>query len=429
MTHASPGLGQSFRFRLYGVLFLVGCVLFTALCVAFYQRAFSPVVEVRFVSDRAGLQLLEHSDVKIRGLIVGEVRAINVTDDGAVMDLAIQKDKARFIPSNATGRLLPKTLFGEKYIDLTVPEQPAQPIRDGVVLRQDKSAASVEIDQVLNNLMPLLQAVQPEKLNATLTAVATALEGRGEELGENLERLNRLLGKVNPELGTFISDVKALGEVSDIYADATPDLVRVLKNLNVTSGTIVEKEAAIEALIPAVTSTSEKTTRFMLDNGNKIIGVNMATKDVVKLLATYSPQFPCVLDGMSIMIDNANEAFGNGVRPSSNLYVEIVKPRPGYKNPLNLPEFNDYRKPRCYGLPNPKVPFPDYVALDGSEDDIWWKKRGMSSLFVQPGEGASQNDVVKSVVAPVLQQDAADVPDFATLLFGPLATGSVVTIK
>lgn len=429
MTHASPGLGQSFRFRLYGVLFLVGCVLFTALCVAFYQRAFSPVVEVRFVSDRAGLQLLEHSDVKIRGLIVGEVRAINVTDDGAVMDLAIQKDKARFIPSNATGRLLPKTLFGEKYIDLTVPEQPAQPIRDGVVLRQDKSAASVEIDQVLNNLMPLLQAVQPEKLNATLTAVATALEGRGEELGENLERLNDLLGKVNPELGTFIADVKALGEVSDIYSDATPDLVRVLKNLNATSNTIVEKEAAIEALIPAVTSTSEKTTRFMLDNGNKIIGVNMATKDVVKLLATYSPQFPCVLDGMSIMIDNANEAFGNGVRPSSNLYVEIVKPRPGYKNPLNLPEFNDYRKPRCYGLPNPKVPFPDYVALDGSEDDIWWKKRGMSSLFVQPGEGASQNDVVKSVVAPVLQQDAADVPDFATLLFGPLATGSVVTIK
>ncbi|MEO3785848.1 MCE family protein [Actinocorallia sp. B10E7] len=429
MTHASPGTGEKFRSRLYGIVFIVVCVVFVVACLAFYQRAFTPVVKVRFMSDRAGLQLLEHSDVKIRGLIVGEVRKISVTDEGAVMDLAIQKDKAGFIPANATGRLLPKTLFGEKYIDLAPPAQPSQPIRDGVVLHQDKSAESIEIDQVLNNLMPLLQAVQPEKLNATLTAVATALEGRGDQLGENLEQLDRLLGKVNPELNTLVHDIKALGDVSDIYADATPDLVRVLKNINVTSTTIVEKEEAIEALIPAVTSTAEKANRFMLDNGNKIIGVNLATKDVVKLLATYAPQFPCVLDGMSIMIPRANEAFGNGTKPMSSLYVEIVKPRPAYKNPLERVEFNDYRKPRCYGLPNPKVPFPDYVALDGTEDNVWWKKRGISSLFVQPGADTSQNEAVKSIVAPVLRQDSSDVPDFATLLFGPLATGSVVTIK
>ncbi|GAA2721052.1 MCE family protein [Actinocorallia aurantiaca] len=429
MTHASPGTGAKLRSRLYGIAFIVVCAVFVVACLAFYQRAFTPVVKVRFMSDKAGLQLLEHSDVKIRGLIVGEVRKISVTDEGAVMDLAIQKDKAGFIPANATGRLLPKTLFGEKYIDLAAPAQPSQPIRNGAVLHQDKSAESIEIDQVLNNLMPLLQAVQPEKLNATLTAVATALDGRGDQLGENLEQLDRLLGKFNPKLNLLVSDIKALGEVSDIYADATPDLVRVLKNINVTSTTIVEKEEAIEALIPAVTSTSEKAHRFMLDNGNKIIGVNLASRDVVKLLATYAPSFPCVLDGMGIMIPRANEAFGNGRKPASNLYIEIVKPRPAYKNPLDLPEANDYRKPRCYGLPNPKVPFPDYVALDGTEDDVWWKKRGMSGLFVQPGEDASQNDTVKSLVAPVLREDVSDVPDFATLLFGPLATGSVVTIK
>ncbi len=428
MTHASPG-GGSLRPRLYGVAFLLVCTLLVVLCIAFYQRAFTPVVKIKFLSDRAGLQLLEHSDVKIRGLIVGEVRHIGVTGEGAEIDLAIQKDKAKFIPANATGRLLPKTLFGEKYIDLAAPAQTSAPIRNGTVLRQDTSAVSVEIDQVLNDLMPLLQAVQPEKLNVTLTAIATALEGRGEQLGQNLEQLDELLGKVNPELGTFVSDLRDLGAVSDIYADATPDLVRTLKNLNVTSATIVEKEAAIEALIPAVTSTSEKATRFMMDNGNKIIGVNIATRTAVQLLATYSPEIPCVLDGMSKLTPLGDEAFGSGTRPSSNLYIEIVKPRPAYKNPLDLPEYKDHRKPRCYGLPNPKVPFPDYVALDGTEDDVWWKKRGLSSLFVQPSSEETQKDFVKSVVAPVLQEDASDVPDFATLLFGPLATGSVVTVK
>ena len=67
---------------------------------------------------------------------------------------------------------------------------------------------------------------------------------------------------------------------------------------------------------------------------------------------------------------------GGGRRNGSktfNLTIEIVKPRPGYKNPLDLPEVKDQRNPRCYGLPNPKVPFPDYLALDGTEDDLWWK--------------------------------------------------------
>ncbi|MCD0450275.1 MCE family protein [Actinocorallia sp. API 0066] len=422
-------MSEKIKLRVLGVAFLVVCALLLALCIAFYQKAFTSVVTVRFTSDRAGLQLLEHSDVKIRGLVVGEVRKIESDGSGAVIELAIQEDKARFVPSNATGRLLPKTLFGEKYVDLAVPAQPAQPVRDGVVLRQDTSAETVEINKVLDDVLPLLEAVEPAKLQATLNAIATALDGRGDQLGQNLEKLDKLLGKVNPELKQLIYDINALGDVSDVYADITPEFMRALRNLNVTSGTIVDKEAAIESLIPAVTKVSDKGTRFMFDNGNKIIGVNIASKQVLQLLATYSPSFPCIFEGLDIMVDRGDDAFGNNTRPSSNLYIEIVKPRPAYKYPLDLPEAKDYRKPRCYGLPNPKVPFPDYVALDGTEDNIWWKQRGMTDLFVQPGADISQKDLVKALAAPTLQQNADEVPDFATLLFGPLVGGKVVTLK
>src|SRR5690349_9266647 len=99
---------EKIRNRVSGVCFIVVCLLLVALCIAFYNRAFSDVVKIKYTADRAGLQLLPHSDVKIRGLIVGEVRSIDpAPQGGAVMELAIQKDKAKFIPSNATGRLLP----------------------------------------------------------------------------------------------------------------------------------------------------------------------------------------------------------------------------------------------------------------------------------------------------------------------------------
>jgi phospholipid/cholesterol/gamma-HCH transport system substrate-binding protein len=430
MSHATPaGVSEKVRFRIFGLAFLLVVALLLALAVAFYQKAFTPVVTIKFQSPRAGLQLLPHSDVKIRGLIVGEVREIHTTGDGAVLDLAIDKDKAKLIPGNVTGRLLPKTLFGEKYVDLTMPPQPAAPIRSGAVIVHDASQSSVEVGKVLNDLMPILQAVKPEKLNATLNALATALDGRGDQLGENLERLDSLLGKVNPKLKTLMYDIKAAGDVADVYSQATPDLIRALKNINVTSSTLVEKQSAIEALIPAVTGFADKSTRFMNDNGNKIIGVNIANKAVLRVVARYSPSFPCFIKAFAALQKDNNDAMGDGKRPSSNLYIEIVKPRPGFKYPLDLPEAKDYRNPRCYGLPNPKVPFPDYVALDGTEDDIWWKQRNVSSIFVQKGEDQSDMAFLKSVIAPMLDVDPKDVPDLAQLLFGPLAQDSVVNVN
>src|SRR5690606_41563216 len=49
-----------------------------------------------------------------------------------------------------------------------------------------------------SNVLPRLQAVEPQKLAGTLSAVSTALEGRGEQLGETLVDLSDYLREFNP---------------------------------------------------------------------------------------------------------------------------------------------------------------------------------------------------------------------------------------
>jgi phospholipid/cholesterol/gamma-HCH transport system substrate-binding protein len=443
------GLSQHVRYRLYGIAFLLVVALLLALTAALFNKAFTPVVRVKVNSDRAGLQLLPRSDVKVRGLIVGEVRGTRATATGAQLDLALDPDKVHLIPGNVQARMLPKTLFGEKYVDLVMPEQRSAAIRSGAVIAQDRSTATIEVNQVLDHLLPLLKEVEPAKLSATLNALATALQGRGDQLGRNLEQADSLLKKINPKLGTLVYDLRALSDVSDIYNAAAPDLLRTLRNLTVTGSTIVEKKAAIEALIPAVTDVSDKGIRFAQDNGNKIVGVNIANRQALELVARYSPSFPCVLAGLVKIKPRVEEAAG-GKSPVINLTVEIVKPRPAFKNPLDRPQYKDYRNPRCYGLPNPKVPFPDYSVLDGTEDDTWWKAgpnglpaqslptqglptpgglgRATSGVLVQPGAEMTEQEAVKNVVAPVLKTPAGEVSDLAALLFGPLTEGSVVTV-
>ena len=84
MSSAVSGasLSERVRYRLYGLAFVAVVVMLVLLMLAQYNQAFKPVFRVTVRSDRAGLQLVPHSDVKVRGLIVGEVRAIHATSYG-----------------------------------------------------------------------------------------------------------------------------------------------------------------------------------------------------------------------------------------------------------------------------------------------------------------------------------------------------------
>ena len=80
----------------------------------------------------------------------------------------------------------------------------------------------IEVERVLNDLYPLLRTVQPAELNYTLNALADALEGRGDKIGESLETLDGYLKKMNPQLPALIDDIKLLATVTDTYADVFP---------------------------------------------------------------------------------------------------------------------------------------------------------------------------------------------------------------
>ena len=105
----------------------------------------------------------------------------------------------------------------------------------------DRVETNVELSKILADLFPLLRAVQPAELNYTLNALATALEGRGEQLGETLDQLDAYLGAISDKLPTLKQDLISLANVADTYDLAAPDLIEVLGNLTVTSKTVIEK--------------------------------------------------------------------------------------------------------------------------------------------------------------------------------------------
>ncbi len=173
-----------------GVVFITVMALLVALSIAIYNKAFTTVTMVTIKADRAGLQLAKFGDVRRNGVLVGQVRKVSQDGEEASIQVALTPSAAEEIPANVEVQILPTTLFGQKFVVLRDARRPADdPLRDGDVIPSERVETNVELSRILAELFPLLRAVRPADLNATLNALATALEGRGEQLGETLDKL------------------------------------------------------------------------------------------------------------------------------------------------------------------------------------------------------------------------------------------------
>ncbi len=429
-------MGAVLRKRLSGVLFLGVLIGLVALSVLLYNKAFTPVVEVTLQASSAGNQLSAPSDVKLRGLIVGEVREITTTGDGAELTLALDPDQVELIPSNVEARLLPKTLFGEKYVDLVIPEGPSSDaIAEGDVIPQDRSEVARETEQTLNDLLPLLRALKPQQLSTTLNAVSSALRGRGDQIGQNLELVDGYLKELNPEIDTLGEDFRGIADLADNLERSTPDVVEVLDNLSAINRNLVDQEQELNTFLTATTGFAGELGTFLEENDERLIRLAADSRPPLEVFARYAPEFPCLARGLAKQESFLGPAFG-GNQPGLHITLELTKDQMGYRAGLDEPRYGDDRGPRCYGLPDPAVPAPDINFQDGYRDD-----QGPDDSSTDGGAAAAsdpaaalaspqgQRQVMGAVLGPVLGVAADDVPDLAYLLFGPMARGTEVGLS
>ncbi len=430
-----PKLGNTLKARVFGVTFLALCVLFVYMTYAVFTKKFTPYDEVTLQSSKIGLSLPARADVKIRGVIVGEVLETTTDGDGAKLTLGLFPDMRDSVPADVTGRILPKTLFGEKFVSLEVPDGEAagaEPIEVGAVIK--RSEVAIEVEEVLNDLFPLLRAVRPGDLNVTLNAIATALEGRGDKLGEGLETFDSYLRKFNPEVPALVESLDRLGQVSGVYEDVVPELARLLRNTVKTTQTFESEEDRVEVLFDDVAGFADTTRGFLEENGDNIITLSNQGARILPLLARYSPEYRCFLRGAVASIAPNESAFRN---KTLHIKLETV-PQPRGYNAGDQPRFTDSRGP---------FPFCGemYASINGKYSQENLPPRSLTSPQIRDGVNyplgkrvavgdsvigtQAQKDVIDLAAAAAMGRPVSEVPDVTTLLIGSLAQGKGVSVR
>ncbi|MEV7397085.1 MCE family protein [Aeromicrobium sp. NPDC092404] len=333
-----------------GVIFLLGIALLARLAVGQFNHEYERTLPATVEAPRAGLLLEKGSQVKLRGVEVGRVSKVEPAPGGARIHLALQPGKQRLIPADVRASIIPPTVFGSKYVELagsTETDGPA--IASGAVI--DADHVTVETSTTFAHLAELLEAAPPAKVNAALTSLEAALSGRGEELGEFLTDLDAYLAQINPELQVFTRDLRSAARVAKTYADAAPDLVGVAENLTTTSNLIEDNPATLDAFLLSLRTVSTRSQRFLEANEDQLVTTLDVLAPTTQLLARYSPEFPCLFQGLVRALPLAEASIG-GTNPgltAESSFIPAIEP---YRYPRDLPKVGADDPPGCYGLPD-----------------------------------------------------------------------------
>ncbi len=377
-AHAQP---------LLGLAYLLALALLVALSIAAYQKdlPWQSTVRVSLVTSTPGLELNPHSDVKFQGMRVGEVR--RVTSDGAEarIELAIDPDRIELIPANVDAAIVPKTLFGEKYVDLRPrAESSDDHLADDAVIEQSRT--SVEIGALYSRLVPLLRAIKPAELAVTLGNLAQALDGRGEQLARTLNQLQGFMGELEPHLATLVHDLRQGAAVTDLYDRESDALLDVLDNsAAISTDLLVPHDTSFAAFLDVLTETTDKLDEVLAENAATLVQLTGRQRPVLALLDEYSGMLPCFVDALALA-DRAAVNAGPARGPYANLGIDMFVHQRPYTYPADVPgragnDANDHVLPDWAPSWEPHCP----------EAAPWLLEIGFPEPGSQPGQGTAQN--------------------------------------
>ena len=211
----------------------LGLLAFMSLQVGALQGLGQDRLEVRvLLNDAAGLS--EGAAVKVAGVDVGEVEALRIEGDRAL--LIVMLDAKAELRRDTVAQVRARSVLGEKYLALEPRASDAPLLLNGDTLVE--SLPQTEIDQLVNALGPVVAGLDTEALNATIRAVSRATADDperlnrilkdGEEAVHNLAVASRELGPLAVEAQATLREVRGLsGELRPVIRRADGALTRL----------------------------------------------------------------------------------------------------------------------------------------------------------------------------------------------------------
>ena len=225
--------------------------------------------------------LVAGSDVLEAGAKVGYIQSIEPTQSNSAL-VTVAIDGAHWpVHSGATADIRPKSLLGEKYVDLHDGPASAPEYDTSRTLQASANADPVELDQFINSLDPATRTA----VRVLLDDLGAGVAGRGQDL--------------NAAIAAGKADLANLAVTGQTLNDRDPDLDKILVGLDGLLGKI---------------TTSDQLSQLtqLISNGQNLLN------DIEQVQQPFSRQFT----DANVALADLNTALGGAI-PSLRSTIDI----------------------------------------------------------------------------------------------------------
>lgn len=283
-----------------GACAIVGVVFLAYVLALYLGGRFEPGYEVAARFTRAGQLLRSSSDVKLRGVLVGKVSRIEIDRIGkATVTMRLFEEQE--IPDNVSAAVRAKTLFGEKYIELRIPDRPsADLLRPGDEIPESRTIPPFEVETILEKGVPILNAIDPEAFGAALHALAEAFGGNEEALRKATVQGLKLLTETERTLPSFERNLVHLRNFASALDATDTDLLDALAGLEAVGEAIRSHPDEFRQTIVGLVPLSRDLGDVLGARQQDLADLAGKGRPVLEAVAVRAPKLPALvglLDG------------------------------------------------------------------------------------------------------------------------------------
>lgn len=225
-------------------------------------------------ADSGGI--FENAEVTYRGVHLGRVESLQLTDTGVKVKLRIEADYK--VPENTRAVVRHRSAVGEQYIDLRPANRSGPYLTAGDVIPDSRTGSPVDVTSLLLNLDQLVRSLPKDDLKTVLDELDKAFSGTGPQLARIVENTNKLVASAQdtlPETVRLIEDGKTVLDTQRASSQAILSFARDLRKLS------------------EQVKDSDSDIRAVIDHGAP------AARQLNDLLTTVRPDLPILLSNLT----------------------------------------------------------------------------------------------------------------------------------
>lgn len=298
---------------LRGLCATIAAALIAALLVGRASGRLDPVDDV-FVDVPVAAGLIStDAPIRYHGVNVGRIAEITSGTKLSTVRLAIDKTAIGLIPSSVVVRVVPRTFFGDIYLQLADGRHrdAETTLRAGAVITIDDSEDATSMYDVFRKVVALFAQIKPEKMQTALTALSQGLAHRGKDIGATIDNLSEAADGLTPAAIQFLDATPQFRDVMDALHTATPDIIRTLSNVTDVSNRMVGDPNFGQAL-DALADLGSVLAPFLADHREQLITIIDGAGAILATTAARQQGLVDTLTEAKTFADAGSRTFSTG---------------------------------------------------------------------------------------------------------------------